>query len=58
MEYHRLVLAYMCAFQGANTRMIQDECISMLTLKQAERAFKEAWQRHLDGEVADEFELT
>lgn len=57
MSYRKLVLAYMCAMQGTDTRLIQDELITHLTTKQCRQAFHEARQRHQDGELADEFEL-
>lgn len=58
MTYRRLVIAYMCAMQGTNTRLIQDEIISHMPAKQCRQAYREALRRIESGEIADEFELT
>lgn len=58
MTYRRLVIAYMCALQGHDTKQAQDEATSHLSTKQCRRAYREALQRIESGEIADEFELT
>lgn len=57
MDFNRLVLAYMVAFQGGHTEQLIADHSSMLTKRQIELAYKQAWRRHNDGEWIDEVSL-
>lgn len=57
MDFNRLVLAYMVAFQGGHTEQLIADHSSMLTKRQIELAYKQAWKRHNAGEWIDEVSL-